>query len=108
MLALLEKQQAGGGPKSKRVLSEVLAAEKQRYQGERKRLKEEIVKLQQAEKALVGKTLERVFDALLEIDPDVANTQNQQAMKAEGLFLTEVGFNSKKYADHKLAKQKKS
>lgn len=91
------------GPKS---VAEVLSSERQKLVGERKRIKDEIAKLQVIEKALPSKTLEKVMEGILNLDAELKAKGSEDAVRQEAVFLTEIGFTKDKLRERRAFKKK--
>ncbi len=99
--SLAQSLQGGEKGKAKKSVAETLVVEKQKYQAERKRIKDEIAKLQQSERTLLSKTLDKVLDAIVDNDPELKDKATETALKTETLFLSEIGFSKAKIALHR-------
>lgn len=86
----------GGG---KRPIAEMLTTEKTKFQAERKVLKDEIARLQQNERSLVTKYLDKINAAILDQDPTLAQKATDDALRKEAAFLAEIGFQRAKLKD---------
>lgn len=87
-------------------LVEGLTTIRARTQEDRKRLKEEIAKLQAQEKTLLPRALDRVIDMIIAIDPNMVSVQTTELLKMEAVFLNEIGFTPRKVIDKKMQKKK--
>ena len=87
-------------------LVEGLTTIRQRTQEDRKRLKEDIAKLQAQEKSLLPRALDRVIDMIIALDPNMTSVQTTELLKMEAVFLNEIGFSPRKVIDKKMQKKK--
>jgi hypothetical protein len=72
---------------------------------ERKKLQDEITKLQKQLAEINPRTLDRVVDLIISIDANMVSPQTQEILKTETQFLNEIGFTVRKVIDKKMKKK---
>ncbi len=77
----------------------------QKYKEDRKKVQEEISKLQKQLAEFGPKTLEKLVDLVIEVDPNLTSPQTHEILKSEAPFLNEVGFAVRKVIDKKMKKK---
>lgn len=76
-----------------------------KYKEDRKRVQDEIAKLQKQLAETAPKTLERIVDLVIEVDPNMTSPQTQEILKTETPFLNEIGFTVRKVIDKKMKRR---
>ena len=99
-----QPQQEAPKAKPKDIVEFVLSA-KEKYESERKRITAEKQKLDQEEKQLAPKLVERMIDVMLELDPNMTSPQTQEMLKMQAGFFNVIGFSARKVIERKMQKK---
>ena len=94
-----------GGMLGKQDFAAGFYAMQERYKEDRKRIQAEIAKLQKALADTAPKTLEKLIELVIDVDPNMTSPQTQEIFKSEIAFLNEVGFSVRKVIDRKMKKK---
>lgn len=100
-----QPQAEQGAKAPPRDLVSGLVQYKDRHVEEKKRLQAELAAIQKQIAELSPRTLDRVMELFLAIDPNMTSVTTQEMLKMEGQFLNEIGFSPKKLIERKLKKR---
>jgi hypothetical protein len=78
----------------------------EQHKDERKRAQEEIAKLQKLVAELGPKSLERVLELIMRLDPNLTSPLTQELLKSKATFLNDIGFSVRKVLDRQLNAKK--
>jgi hypothetical protein len=88
-----------------RDLTSAILQQRQSYVEEKKRIETEIKNLQKALAEVAPKTLDRVLDIIVDLDPNMTALPTQEIVKSEASFFSEIGFSARRLIEKKAKRR---